>query len=189
MVRTEKVPARMMPAEVITPPVRVIAYFVPSASPAPPRLFSNARHYVDVVVGAERNEENEDERYGVVKVSVVSKDVFENDNRSTECSRKRQGHAEDEISRGDHTAKQYCKDYPDCHNHNWRYDDKVAVDDGSGVFIGGGFASNEGCGTVKRRFVHGFADGFPDLWNCVHRVGIVRIDVQHYFEGRRGSVI
>ena len=59
VIRTENVPARMMPALVITGPVAASARSMPSRVPWCARLLAHAAHQEDRVVDPERHQEDE----------------------------------------------------------------------------------------------------------------------------------
>jgi len=67
-------------------------------------LFPNAGHDVDVVVGAEGDEEYEDERYGVEGHAVVPEDVFEDEDGDSECSGEAEDDADDQVGGRDDAA-------------------------------------------------------------------------------------
>ena len=89
-VRVAKVPARISPAPVTTPPVATSARSVPSRVPWTRRLLAHPGHQEDVVVDAERDQEDEGEQ-GEVEGDPFAAELGEGEGREAEACRRRRG--------------------------------------------------------------------------------------------------
>ena len=105
-------------------------------------LFSDAGHDVDVVVGTESDEENEDEGYGVEGHAIVSEDVFEDEDGHSECGGEAEDDADDEVGGCDDAAEEDGQNDPDGDDDDRRDDAEIADGGCSSVEVGRRFAAD-----------------------------------------------
>ena len=112
------VPARISPAEVITPPVRLEARDHRVAGGEAARvLLADPAHQEDVVVDAQRDEEDEREDRQVRVRVGLAEHVREDQRRRPERERERQDDGPDHVQRRDDAAQQRDQHEQDQHEH------------------------------------------------------------------------
>ena len=104
--RIRNVPARMMPALVSTPPVAASAFTVPSRSPWRMRLAADARGDEDVVVAAQRHQEDEHVQRDAVADVLPAEELLGDDDGRAERRQVREHVGEQQVERRDQGAQQ-----------------------------------------------------------------------------------
>ena len=134
--RAAKVPARMMPAEVMTVPVRAEAMVMPVAQVPRRALLAHAAHEEDVVVGPERHEQHEDDERHEVVQAVLAQDPLEDQGGHAHRGPEAEQHAADQVERRHEAAQQQ-------HEHDEDADDGDEPDELE--VLGGGGLDVRGC--------------------------------------------
>ena len=128
VISTEKVPARMIPALVITGPVAASARSMPSRVPCCARLLAHPRHQEDRVVDPQRDQEDEGEGRDRGVDAGVADDEADEQDRDPERAEEREDHARDQHQRRDQRPQQDREDDRDQQQRERRDQLEVALD-------------------------------------------------------------
>ena len=157
-----------MPALVITPPVTARARRMPCFGAVLDRLLAGAGDQEDVVVDAERDEEDEgEERQRRVRAGEAEDDV-EDEVADPEGRQEAEDHGADQDQRRDHRAQQADQDQEDDEEDDRRDHDRVPAGRVADVEFDRGRAADEGAGG---RVVGRVADRFDQV-EGLGRVGV-----------------